>query len=320
MRKIDIIIVNYNSIDYLLKCIRSIYGALDKNMVAGIYVVDNASQDDINCLSQKFPRVIFLKNKVNIGFARAVNYYLSRTGAPYVMLLNPDTLVEKRFFDSIFNFMEKNPKVGVVGPKILEGNGRVQGSARSFPTPMTALFGRNSFMSKYFPNNRMTSKNILTNRIDGEKSVEVDWVSGACMILRRSALEEVGLMDERFFLYWEDADLCRRMAEKGWRVVYCPHASIIHFAGVSSNQSIRPVLEFHKSAYNFFCKYSNSTDSDVVKFVVFFALSARFYIVLAIQSVLSLQRTGKTFFPNIRKPHYANDASDRLDEKMIEKS
>lgn len=301
LRKVDIIIVNYNSTDYLLRCIHSIYDVLEKEIAASIYVVDNASEDNIDLLSQKFPKVSLLKNKVNIGFARAVNYYISRTSAPYIMLLNPDTLVEKFFFASIFKVMEENPKVGVAGPKILEKNGKVQGSARSFPTPMTALFGRNTFLSKFFPNNRMTSKNILTNRIGGEKNTEVDWVSGACMILRRSALKEVGLMDERFFLYWEDADLCKRMSEKGWLVTYSPNASIVHYAGVSSKKKIRPLLEFHKSAYYFFCKYSKSKNSSAVKAVAFFALSLRFYMILATQYIMNLKMNKEEVLAKYRK-------------------
>ncbi len=301
LRKIDIIIVNHNSTDYLLKCIHSIYDVLEKEIAVSIYVVDNASEDNIERLSQKFPQVSLLKNKVDIGFARAVNYYISRTSAPYIMLLNPDTLVEKSFFASILKFMEENPSVGVFGPKILEENGQVQGSARSFPTPMTALFGRNTFMSKFFPNNRMTSKNVLTNRIDGEKKMEVDWVSGACMILRRSAIKEVGLMDEKFFLYWEDADLCKRMSEKGWRVVYSPNASIMHYAGVSSKKKIRPLLEFHKSAYYFFCKYSKTKNSSTVKAIVFFALSFRFYMILATQYIMSFKMNKEGGLAKYRK-------------------
>jgi hypothetical protein len=289
LRKVDIIIVNYNSTDYLLKCIHSIYDVLEKEIAASIYVVDNASEDNIGRLSQAFPQISLLKNKVNIGFARAVNYCLSRTSAPYIILLNPDTLVEKSFFTSIFKFMDENPKVGVAGPKILEKTGKVQGSARSFPTPMTALFGRDTFLSKFFPNNRMTSKNILTNQSGGQKNMKVDWVSGACMILRRSALKEVGLMDERFFLYWEDADLCKRMSEKGWFVAYSPDASIVHYAGVSSKKRIRPLLEFHKSAYYFFCKYSKSKNSSVVKAAAFTALCLRFYIILVTQCILRLK-------------------------------
>jgi hypothetical protein len=135
----------------------------------------------------------------------------------------------------------------------------------------------------------MTSKNILTNRLDGEKNMEVDWVSGACMILRRSALKEVGLMDERFFLYWEDADLCKRMSEKGWLVAYFPNASIVHYAGVSSKKRIRPLLEFHKSAYYFFCKYSKSKNSNAVKAAAFLALSLRFYMILTTQCIMRLK-------------------------------
>ena len=148
LNKLDIIIVNYNSTAYLLKCLRSIYISLGRDIAARVHVVDNASKDNVNVLQQKFPQMTLSKNKTNIGFAKAVNYSISKTDAPYILLLNPDTLVDKNFFKSMLDFMEENPDVGITGPKILESNGKVQGSARSFPTPMTALYGRNTIMTK----------------------------------------------------------------------------------------------------------------------------------------------------------------------------
>jgi len=293
--QLDIIIVNYNSTLYLLKCLRSIYTSLDKDIAAKVYVVDNASKDNVNVLQQKFPQVILSKNKTNIGFAKAVNHSISKTSAPYILLLNPDTLVDKNFFKSMLDFMKNNPDVGIAGPKILEKNGMIQGSARSFPTPMTALYGRNTVITKIFPDNRMTSKNVLTSRHNGEKKMAVDWVSGACMVVRRSAVKDVGMMDEKFFLYWEDADWCKRMSAKGWKVIYYPHASVVHYAGVCSNKKIRPLLEFHKSAYYFFCKNSGTNGLSIVKGLVFGALLLRFYVVLILNSIYGLKKNKTDF-------------------------
>ena len=146
--------------------------------------------------------------------------------------------------------LEEDVEGGIVG-------GAVQGSARAFPTPLTAFFGRNTVLTKLFPNNSITRKNVLTKRCTDGKPMEVDWISGACMVLRREAIRDVGLMDKRFFLYWEDADWCTRMWEKGWKVVYYPKPAIIHYVGGSSSKKpIRSLFEFHKNCYKFINKYN----------------------------------------------------------------
>ncbi len=283
--RLDILIVNYNSTRYLLKCLRSIYMSLDSNIDVKVYVVDNASKDNVNLLQQKFPHVILSKNSINIGFAKAVNYLISKTDAPNILLLNPDTIVGKNFFKSMLDFMEKNPDVGIAGPKIYESDGSIQGSARSFPTPMTALFGRNSFMTKFFPDNRLTRKNILNSTATGDAPIKVDWISGACMMVRRKAVEDIGLLDENFFMYWEDADWCRRMIHNTWKVVYYPGASIVHFSGRSSDRNlIQSVVAFHKSAYYLFNKYYPDT-LGVMRGIVMMGLGARGCFLLALHGI-----------------------------------
>jgi len=250
-----------------------------------VHVVDNASKENINILQQKFPHVMLSKNSINIGFAKAVNYAISKTDAPTILLLNPDTMVDKNFFKSMLAFMEKNPDVGIAGPKIYESGGTIQGSARSFPTLMTALFGRNSFMTKFFPDNRLTRKNILNSTANGDSPIKVDWISGACMMVRRRAVEDVGLMDENFFMYWEDADWCRRMVHKAWKVVYYPGASIVHFSGKSSDRNlIQSVVAFHKSAYYLFKKY-NSDPFGIMCGIVMMGLGVRACFLLALHGI-----------------------------------
>lgn len=277
---LDIVIVNYNSTDYLLRCLRSIYNSLQE-LPAKIFVHDNASEDNVDRVTSMFPQVLLSKNRYNLGFAKAVNNALKQGAAPYVALLNPDTYVGDDFFRSALHYMGENPDVGILGPKILNNDGSVQGSARSFPTPLTALFGRNSFLTRIFPNNRITRANILTTSCDGKTPMEVDWVSGACLVVRREALKEVGLMDERFFMYWEDTDWCRRMWQKGWKVVYYPETCIVHYVGGSSEKNVfRSVLEFHKSCYRLFEKYVKSPLS-FLKPLVFWGLIFRSLFVLA---------------------------------------
>ncbi len=252
----DIILVNYNSTGYLLKCLDTVYETLG-DRPAVIYVQDNHSQDCPEKIHQHFPEVHLTLNDKNLGFAAAVNQAILKSTSPYIVLLNPDSLMVKGFFEAAIPYLSQNPDVGIIGPKILDSDGSIQGSARSFPTPLTAFFGRKSLFTRLFPNNRITSVNVLTSRCDGITPMEVDWVSGACMIVRRQAIESVGLFDERFFMYWEDADWCRRMWNSGWKVVYFPLSEVMHYVGVSSDQlMIRSLFEFHKSVYFLFDKYN----------------------------------------------------------------
>jgi GT2 family glycosyltransferase/glycosyltransferase involved in cell wall biosynthesis len=256
LNMLDIIIVNFNSTGYLLPCLRSIYDSL-RDFSAKIFVQDNSSEDSVDLVNVEFPQVVLSKNSYNMGFSKAINNALKQSDSPYIALLNPDTYVTGNFFEPILGYMEGNSEVGIVGPQILDRDGSVQGSARAFPTPLTGLFGRSSLLTRFFPNNRLTRENILTTRSDGKTPMEVHWVSGACMVVRRKAVDDVGLMDERFFLYWEDADWCKRMWDGGWKVIYFPLASLVHYVGVSSTQGlIRATVEFHKSSYRLFDKYS----------------------------------------------------------------
>jgi GT2 family glycosyltransferase len=256
---LDIVIVNHNSTDDLMLCLRSIYDSLGDTPTK-VFVQDNASDDDMDRLYSRFPQAIVSKNRDNIGFARAVNKGLTQSTAPYIALVNPDTIVRKGCFQMILEYMEKNVNIGIVGPKILDTDGKTQGSARAFPTPFTGLFGRNTVLTKWFPNNPITRANILTSRSHGKTPMDVDWVSGACMVVRQKAIEEVGFMDTRFFLYWEDADWCRRMWQKDWKVVYHPIPTVVHSIGRSSSiKPARSLIEFHKSVYRLFDKYNRTS-------------------------------------------------------------
>ena len=255
---LDIVIVNYNSKDYLLRCLKSIFHSKE-TPPANIYIQNNSPEEKVESVISEFPKAKVTKSRMNLGFAKAVNLALDQGEAPYVVLLNPDTYIFDGFFQKAMDYMEENPDVAIVGPKIVDDDGQIQGSARRFPNPLTGLFGRNTFLSKIFPNNKITCSNILTKMSDGKTPMEVDWVSGACLVARRKAVEEVGYLDERFFMYWEDADWCRRMREKEWKVVYFPKATIAHHVGGSSStRRIQSRIAFHKSCYKLFTKYNKS--------------------------------------------------------------
>jgi len=281
---IDIIIVNYNSTDHLLRCLRSIFDVA-RGIDLEVYIQDNHSRDDVDRVRRAFPQVRLKKNESNLGFARAVNQALKDSSSPYILILNPDTLINEGFFEKALEYMDTHDETGVMGPRILDSDGTVQGSARLFPNLMTALFGRKSLLTKIFPDNPVTRENILTGRSDGISAMEVDWVSGACMVVRRKAIEDVGIMDARFFMYWEDADWCRRMWLGGWKVVYFPQPSVIHYVGVSSAKNvIRSVIAFHRSIYRLFKKHTTKPHIFLTP-VVYWGLVYRLLFVLAFQSV-----------------------------------
>jgi GT2 family glycosyltransferase len=252
----DVVIVNYNSTEHTKHNIEALI-ASDFGDRLNIMVVDNSSNEDVMILKQRFTRIHLLSNPKNIGFGAAVNQAILHSRAPYVVLINPDAYVESGFFKKILTFMQNHPSIGILGPKVLDYDGTVQGSARAFPNLLTAFFGRNSYLTRMFPNNAVSRANILNLNSLEDQSMTVDWVSGACMVIRRDALTQTGHLDERFFMYWEDADLCRRMWENGWKVVYYPKAVAHHQVGQSSR--IHPyltIMHFHKSAFKLFVKYS----------------------------------------------------------------
>ena len=257
MTDFDIIIVNYESSPLTVECIESIYRYVDANHVA-IWVIDNGSSDGPEQIKARFPKIHLCRNSENIGFAAAVNQGVEKGRVPYIVLINPDASVQEGLFDQAVQYFKVHPDVAILGPRILNADGTTQASARSFPTPLTALFGRRSWLSRFFPNNRFTRANLLADEIvNKNEPTTVDWVSGACMMIRRRAVEEVGLLDEAFFMYWEDADWCRRMWNRGWKVVYYPNASVIHTAGESSRKNhLQASLAFHQSAYRLYQKHS----------------------------------------------------------------
>ncbi len=280
----DLIIVNYKSTDFLKRCLRSVYQSIN-GAKANIYVFDNGSGDHVDQIKASYPEVNLIKHNRNLGFSRAVNRVFKKSSSAYVVFLNPDTIINNSFFKSAEIFMDANPEVGIIGPKILDPDGCVQGSARAFPTFRSALVGRRSLITRMFPNSRIACANILSNNSDGKTPMEVDWVSGACMFVRREALEDVGLFDERFFLYWEDVDLCKRMAAGGWKVIYYPLAAVSHAVGASSEHNlIRSVFEFHKSAYIYFMKHLKSYRF-FLRPIFILGLSFRFCSIILLQMI-----------------------------------
>ena len=286
---LDIIIVNYNTKDYLKKCIESIYKNTHKTNFE-IIVVDNDSNDgSVRMIEDVFPDVKLIVNQRNLGFAKANNKGLVAGQGRYCLLQNSDTLVLPSSIDIMKEFMDKHSEVGIIGSKTFYPDHTVQGTARSFPTPVNAVFGRKSLLTRLMPNNRFSQQYLTCLAENYTEPFEVDWVAGSCLMIKRKVIEEIGLLDERFWMYWEDADWCYRAKKKGWKICCVPDAQIIHYEGVSSNgQNARLIMEFNKSVYRYYRKHHIKSPWSPMNLFALIVLSIRTSIHLAMYFTKSL--------------------------------
>ena len=248
---LSVVIVNYLAYDPLANCLESLAPFVAP---ADVVVVDHQTHlQSLERLATRFPAVRFIPIAGNPGFAAGVNRGVRETTGEYVLLLNPDCLVasDPR---PLASWLAAHPKAAVCGAIVRESDGSIQASARHFPGVATGLAGRTAWLTRIWPGNPWTKRNLV--RGVPAAPVEVDWVSGACMMVRREALDAVGGMDEQFFLYWEDADLCRRLKEAGWSTFYHPEMTVTHLTGQSSQHAREASLvAFHESAYRYYRKH-----------------------------------------------------------------
>jgi len=255
IKDLVISIVSYNSLSFLKECLDSILeNPTEKDYQ--IIVVDNASSDGtVEFIGKNYPGIKLIANNKNIGFAAANNQAIKNSDSKYILLINSDCEVYKGSLDSLIGFMDKNTGTGIAGPKIVNSDGTTQLSCRRFPSLLDAA--AHNILGDIFPGNPFTKKYKLAD-VSRDKPFKVDWVSGSCMIIRRKALEDTGELDEKYFMYIEDVDICYRMWQKGWSVYYCPEAEIMHHAGGSTGrgrrEKIRSSFRMQRSAFYFFCK------------------------------------------------------------------
>lgn len=266
--KLSVVIVNYNVSCFLEQALNSVYKAL-RNVEGEVFVVDNNSADNsLKMLAAKFPQVQVIANKENVGFARANNQAIRLSRGEYVLLLNPDTVVEEDTFEKCIRFMDETPDAGGLGVKMLNGKGEfLPESKRGIPLPSVAfykLFG----LSKLFPRSRKFGAYHLSYLSDDEiHSVEV--LAGAFMMMRRSVLDQVGLLDEDYFMYGEDIDLSYRILKGGYKNYYFPETRIIHYKGESTKTgSLNYVHVFYKAMQIFARKHFSQQNARFFNFFI----------------------------------------------------
>ena len=251
------ILVNYNAGNELTVALRSIQSDCAQVEWEAV-VVDNASSDNSAAIVETFPRATLIRNPANVGFGRAVNQAAAVATAPRLLLVNPDCRLVSGAISTLRSVLDAEPSCAVVGPRIFDPDGTVQGSARGDPDMLTGLFGRTGALRVLLPFLPVARRNVVVEDAvrTGASSVVVDWLSGACMLIRRDAFTAAGGFDERFFLYWEDADLCRRLRNRGFQVRYVPGASAVHQVGRSSQTARRSSIRaFHASAYLYYATH-----------------------------------------------------------------
>jgi len=236
---VSVIIVNWNTLDFTINCIKSIFQHTN-GVDFEVIVIDNASNDNSAEIIQKtFPEVILIENKKNRGFAAANNQGIALAKGKYVLLLNSDTLILNNAITKIIAFADAHPKAGITGCRVLNPDRSLQPSCFMFPSILNMLLSA-TYLYKLFPNNKFFGREKMSwwKRDDVR---EVDVVTGCFMLIRRDAIDQTGLMDEQFFMYGEETDLCYRLKQNGWKILFTPEAEIIHHGGQSSKQ-IAPTM------------------------------------------------------------------------------
>lgn len=252
---VSICIPTLKAKDLLRDCLRSVYASTRK-IAFEIIVVDNNSRDGtVEMLKAEFPEVRLIANDFNGGFSRATNQALQISCGRYALLLNNDTLVLDDALDQLVDFMDTHSEIGICGPKVLNRDRTLQKQCRRSLALPWDLFCYFSGLSWLFPKSRLFARYLITYE-DENKTHAVDAVSGSCMLIRRAVMDQIGLLDERFFAYQEDTDYCLRAKRAGWLVYYFPGAQIIHYAshGGSRVAPYRSTWEWHKSYFLYYRK------------------------------------------------------------------
>ena len=276
--ELSVIIVNYNVKHFLEQCLHSVQKA-SKNLVAEIFVVDNNSVDgSTQLVREKFSGIHLIENKQNVGFSKANNQAIRQANGKYILLLNPDTVVEEDTFSKIISFMNENPGAGGLGIKMIDGKGNfLPESKRGLPTPWVA-FSKIFGLSRLFPKSKKFGKYHLSY-LDENKIHEVDVLAGAFMLLRKEALEKVGLLDETFFMYGEDIDLSYRITQGGYKNYYFPETTIIHYKGESTKKgSLNYVKVFYKAMIIFAQKHFSGGKAGLFSFLIHLAIYFRAFL------------------------------------------
>lgn len=244
--RVDVVVVSYNVRPLLLDCLASLVAAREAGEIGRIVVVDNASNDGSASAARAANPAIEVIDAENHGYGTGANIGITRTGAKYILVLNPDTVVPAGSIATLTRWLDAHPDHAVAGPRLRRPDGSIQSSRRRFPRPWTPLF-ESSIVEQWWPSNPIAASYHVTG-VSDDIEQDVDWVVGAAMLARRTAIAQVGGFDQSFRMYAEEVDWCWRFRRHGWRIGFVPTAEIIHYEGASAAQDLpRRLAEFDAS-------------------------------------------------------------------------
>ena len=279
---LSVVVITYSSRAHILACLRSLERAREA-LAMEVVVVDNASPDDTaGFIRRESPGTRVIDSGSNLGYSKAANIGIRATTGDFVLVLNPDSELGEHALGRLVAWMREHPRTAIAGPRLVGPDGNPEHSGRSFPGPQTILFNRYSLLTKLFPGNPWSQRYLLAGW-DRNSSRSVDWLSGSCMCVRRTAIDQVGGMDEGYFMFNEDVDWCHAMKDAGWSIDYVAAASVMHRIGASHGRtSERVVRERHLGMIRYFKKYHSRNPLLVA--VVSFAVHARMQLMLFLNS------------------------------------
>lgn len=274
---LSICIVNWNTRELLRACLQSIY-RYPLSEPFEVIVVDNASPDGSAAMvCAEFPQVVLIANTENVGYAKGNNQAFQRARGEFILLLNPDTEVLEGTLDKAVAFMRAHPEAGAIGAKQLFPDGRVQPSVRGFPTPMNLLFEVTG-LARLFPRARLLN-GYRMRWFPYNTLAEVDQPMATFLLTRRAVVEQVGLMDEAFPLFFNDVDWCYRIKQAGWRIYFVPEVQIIHHGGASTKQvRLHAIRESHRGLEQFYRKHYRGRINPVLYGLCIFAIRWGMYV------------------------------------------
>ena len=309
---LSIIIVNYNSKNVILDCLSSIKN-INEKFNFEVFVVDNASSESIPELESSFPQFKFIYNEKNLGFAAANNIGIKNAKGKYILLLNPDTIINENSFQPMIEYLEKHNDVGIVGCKIFNALGEIERSTHSFPTLAKEFVHANEFIKNFFVYESWASKllknSLKTKSMDSywnhDSIKEVDHVTGACMMVKREAVDKAGLLDEAFFLYNEEVEWSLRIKKAGYKSIFLPDSNIIHLFGHSTKQKVQKqtlnklLVERYRGMFYFFQKHYGFIRLLLLRIIVLQGFGFR--LILNYLTTVKVQKDKKNELLNERK-------------------
>jgi N-acetylglucosaminyl-diphospho-decaprenol L-rhamnosyltransferase len=283
--KLSVIMVNYNGGQLVMDCLESLYLHRPQYPFE-VIVVDNRSLDGSDKLvEERFNEVKLLRMDANEGLTKAFNRGVAESQGEFLLSLDNDTIVLENSLDAMIRFLDSNAKAGACGAKLINPDGSPQRTARRFPRPANAIFGRGSFLTKWFPGNSVSRGYLMTDAESSEEPYEVDTLSAACLMVRRATVDQVGPLDEAYFVYWCDTDWCFRIKKGGWSIFSLPKSQIIHNENSRTRhrkgRRVRGVIDFHRGVYRFYRKHYIRYSWSPMNMIAIAGLSTRATLLIA---------------------------------------